>query len=167
MSFKEINPFELKNESAFELIGKDWMLITAGDENKFNTMTASWGGLGVMWNKNVSFIFVRPQRYTMEFLSKQDYYTLSFFDDEYREALRYCGTNSGRYVNKILKTGLNTVFDSAPYFKEAKLVLICKKLYAQNISPEGFIDNNIQKNYPNNDYHKMFIGEVEKCLIKE
>ena len=105
MDFKEISVSEL-NKNAFKLIGKDWMLITSGTEEKLNTMTASWGGLGVIWNTNVSFIFVRPQRYTFEFLEENDYYTLSFFGDEYKKVLSYCGKNSGRNVDKISATGL-------------------------------------------------------------
>lgn len=166
-NFKEIDVLSMKESNAFKLIGKDWMLITAGDEKNLNTMTASWGMLGVLWQKNVSCIFVRPQRYTFEFLEKSDYYSLCFFDDKYKKALSYCGTHSGRDVDKISETGLSVAYDKTPYFKESKLVLICKKIYTDYIKPEFFEESDIQKNYENNDYHKVFVGEVVKCLERE
>ena len=147
-------------------IGKDWMLISAGNENSFNMMTASWGGIGVMWGKNVSTIVLRPQRYTLEFVDREDYYALNFFDEKYRSALSYCGSNSGREVDKAKESGLTPFFDGdAPYFSEAKLVLICKKLYKQSVDPAGFIDKSLDfKLYPEKDYHQCFVGEIVKVL---
>lgn len=167
MSFKKINASEI-NENSFKLIGKDWMLVTAGNSNKLNTMTASWGGVGVLWNKNVAFSFIRPQRYTLKFMEENDYYTLSFFSDEYKKALTFCGRNSGRDCDKIKETGLTALFDeNAPYFDEAKLVLVCKKLYVQDMTMECFVDKSlINNNYPDKDYHKVFIGEIVKVLSK-
>ncbi|QEY34953.1 flavin reductase family protein [Caproiciproducens galactitolivorans] len=152
----------------FTKIGDEWMLITAGNKEKCNTMTASWGGLGVLWNKNVSFIFLRPQRYTLEFLEKEEYYSLCFFDESQRKTLNYCGSHSGRDVDKAKETGLTTVYDgSVPYFEEARCVLICRKLYGQMMEPSCFTNPSVeQKNYPNKDYHKMFVGEIVKVLKK-
>lgn len=165
--FKEISVSSL-NENFFKLIGEKWMLITAGNEENVNMMTASWGGVGVLWNKNVTFSFIRPNRYTFEFTEQNDYYTLSFYDDIFKSELSFCGTNSGRDVDKIEKTGFTPVFDeAAPYFKEAKLVLVCKKIYTQYLAPELFLDPTIEQNYPLKDYHKMYVGEIEKVLIKE
>ena len=107
---------ETLNENPFHLIGKEWMLITAGTEEKYNTMTASWGGLGVLWSKNVCFCFVRPQRYTLPFLMEQDRFTLSFFTEDYRDALTYCGRHSGRDVDKAKEIGLR------PFFLKPNLV---------------------------------------------
>lgn len=174
MLFKE---FDVSNTEMFaqgvsiaevlKLIGKDWMLISSGTEEKFNMMTASWGGIGVLWNKNVAFSFIRPQRYTMDFVENNDYYSLSFYNKEYRESLSYCGKFSGRNVDKIKESKLTPVFDNnTVYFSEASLVLICKKIYGQFIDPKCFIDEKISSNYPEKDYHKMFIGEIEKILIK-
>lgn len=148
------------------LIGKEWMLISAGNENSFNMMTASWGGIGVMWGKNVSTIVLRPQRYTLEFADREDYYALNFFDEKYRPVLSYCGSNSGRDVNKKKETGLTPFFDGdAPYFSEAKLVLICRKLYKQSINPAGFLDKSLESRYyPEKDYHQCFVGEIVKVL---
>ena len=144
------------------------MLITAGDAQKCNTMTASWGGVGVLWNKLVSFIFVRPQRYTREFIEREGGYSLCFFADGFRKQLSYLGTASGREEDKIQTAGLTTAFaDGVPYFEEAKLVLICKKQYRQDLVPQGFIDPAVdEKNYPGHDYHRLYVGEIVKVLRK-
>ena len=161
----KVDPKNSKNFNPYKEIGSDWMLVTSGTDRKFNTMTASWGGVGVLWNKNVSFIFIRPQRYTFEFLEKNEYYTLSFFNEKYKSVLAKCGQVSGRDIDKIKETGLNPVFDGGSvYFKEAKKVLICKKIYSQFIDPKCFIDGLLQKNYERNDYHKMYIGEIVKYI---
>lgn len=167
MSFKEINPKELNEFNAFSQIGDNWMLITAGDRQKFNTMTASWGSIGVLWNKNVTTIFVRPQRYTFEFLENNDYYTLSFFGSKYRKELNFCGTHSGRDTDKIKEANLTPLFDKeAPYFEEAENVFVCKKIYTQFMDPSGFIDVTLEKNYEKNDYHKIYVGEIVSCMEK-
>ncbi len=155
------------NKNVFETIGKQWMLITAGDETT-NTMTASWGGLGVLWGKNVAYIFIRPQRYTKEFIDLSDTFSLSFLGEEYREKLQYLGKVSGRDENKIINSGLTLIRDGdTPYFGEAESVLICKKLYAQELMPECFItDTEDVTWYPNGDYHTMYVAEIQKLLTK-
>ena len=164
--FIEISPYEI-DDNVFKCIGKDWMLITAGDENNFNTMTASWGGLGVLWRKNVSFSFVRKHRHTYGFVENSGTFTLSFFDEEYRDALNICGTKSGRDCDKVKVSGLTPEFiDGTPTFKEARLVLVCKKLYIHDIDPNNFIDMNVNELYPAKDYHRMYIGEILKVLKK-
>lgn len=164
--FKEINVKEI-TENPFKLIGDDWALVTSGNSDKFNTMTISWGGTGIMWGKSVVFTFIRPQRYTFEFIENNGYYSMSFFDEEYRDALKLCGSKSGRDIDKVAQTGLTPAFteDGVPYFKEAKLVLICKKLYAQELNQESIIDNACVEKWYNNDYHKMYISEITKALI--
>jgi flavin reductase (DIM6/NTAB) family NADH-FMN oxidoreductase RutF len=166
--FHEIEIAKL-NFNPFTKIDKEWMLITAGNAEKCNTMTASWGGLGELWKKYVSFIFVRPFRYTLEFLEKEDYYSLCFFDESNRKALSYCGSHSGRDGDKIKAAGLTPVYhEAAPYFEEAKLVFICRKMHGQVIDPSGFIDKTVDPEcYPQKDYHKMFVGSIEKVLVKE
>lgn len=165
---KPIDLAQLKIDP-FTLVGQDWTLIAAGDEQKYNMMTASWGELGVLWGKNVSTVFIRPTRYTLEFVERKDYYSLSFFDEKYKPALAYCGSHSGRDVNKEKETGLTPVFDAqAPYFSEAKLVLICRKLYHQKLDPSGFIDKGIDSEcYPEKDYHELFVGEIISVLADE
>ena len=167
MNFTEINCEKL-NMNAFKSIGKDWMLITSGNKEKFNTMTASWGSVGVLWNKNIATIFVRPQRYTFEFLENNDFYTLSFFDDEFKKELAFCGRNSGKDLDKVKSTGLAPIFgDNFTFFSQAKLVFVCKKIYTDFIKPDNFLDDSIKINYENNDYHKMYVGEIVKCLVKK
>lgn len=148
--------------NAFEKIGKQWMLITAGDEEKVNTMTASWGGFGVLWGKNVAYIFVRESRYTKEFIDKSDVLSLSFFTDDKKQMLGYMGKVSGRDEDKISKMGLNVRFiDGIPTFEEAEETLLCKKIFAGPISPENFIDKDIDyKWYGDKDYHTMYVVEI-------
>lgn len=168
IKYKEIQPSEI-TENAFKMIGKDWMLVTAGNIDNFNTMTASWGGMGVLWNKNVAFSFIRPQRYTLEFIDDNEYYTLSFLEDDQKPALTFCGRNSGRDVDKIQATGLTPIFDAqAPYFSQAKLVLVCKKLYKQSMTADSFIDSSlISTNYAEGDFHYTVVGEIVKVLVKD
>lgn len=159
----EINEF---SENPFKLIGSDWMLITAKKGEKTNMMTASWGGVGILWNKPVATIYVRPQRYTKEFIDNEEYFSLCVLPEEYRQVLNYCGTKSGRDEDKIAETKL-TVDESekAPIFKESRLVLICKKLYAQDLTEQSFIDKSlVEKNYQAKDFHTMYIAEIEKIL---
>ena len=167
MGFINVDPKTLEN-NFFKSIDKDWMLITAGSSEKCNTMTASWGGIGILWNKNVSFAFIRDSRYTMEFVDNNDYYTLSFFGGNFRKELTFCGRNSGRNVDKIKETGLTPVFDDkAPYFEEAELVLVCRKLFKQKMAPESFIDKEIlEKTYADSDWHELFVGEIVAAFKK-
>lgn len=167
-NFKEINIAEL-NESPFNLFNKDWALLTAGDSKSFNTMTVSWGGVGILWRKNVATVYVRKSRYTLEFMDKNEHFSLSFGGDSMRKALTFCGKNSGRNCDKVKETSITPVFEeNAPYFAEGKLVLICKKLYRQEMNANSFIDKSIvDKDYSDDDYHIIFIGEIEKALVKE
>ena len=159
--FKPINP-EALQDNPFSLIGKGWMLITAG-RDKCNAMTASWGGLGVMWSKNVAFVVVRPQRYTYQFTEQQDTFSLCFFDPCYRDALTLCGTKSGRDIDKPRACGLDPIFDTAPYFEQAQLVVLCRKLYYTDMGDGVFVDKSVEAaNYPEKDYHRLYIGEIEK-----
>lgn len=164
--FVEIAPEEIR-ENTFSLIGKEWMLITAGQPDDLNTMTASWGGLGVLWNKPVSFCFVRPTRYTYAYLEKEEYYTLSFLESGCRPALQLCGTHSGRDMDKVAAAGLTVRKDeAAPYFDQAVMTLLCRKIAVQDIDPTGFIDPAIAGHY-HDDYHRVYIGEIVKVLRRK
>ncbi len=166
-NFKKTEPEQL-TDNPFKLIGKDWMLITAGTTDSFNTMTASWGGLGVLWEKKIAVCFIRPTRYTFEFMERSGSYTLSFFAERHRKALAYCGSHSGRDENKIAKAGLTPVSDKdVVYFKEARLVLVCRKLYSQDIDPKRFLDPAIENMYPQKDYHRMYVGEIVSVRSSE
>lgn len=166
--FQEISAKNL-NENAFQMIGSDWLLVTAQKDGKANTMTASWGGIGVMWGKDVAYIVIRPQRYTKEFIDGSDTLSLSVLPEGNKDIYGYLGKVSGRDEDKITKSGLTLVHDNGtPYFEEAKTVLICRKLFAQDMKPEAFLDQSIlDKWYPDRDYHTMYICEIEKVLVKD
>jgi len=159
--FKSINPQQL-TANVFKLIGDDWLLITAGTPEKFNMMTASWGGLGILWGKPVCFCFIRPQRYTCSLMEKNSVFTLSAFAGKHRDILEFCGTRSGREIDKAAATGLTPVTGKTGgvYFQEADLVMECRKIYFQDLEPGHFLDPAIHHNYGNNDYHRMYIGEI-------
>lgn len=163
----EIDVLDL-NDSAFRLFAKDWFLLTAGPIDKFNTMTASWGGFGELWNKKVCFVVVRPQRYTYQFIEANDSFTLSFFEEAYRSTLKLCGTKSGREIDKMKGLDITPAEGSSDsvYFEEAKLVLECQKIYYQDLDPTKFLDEVIHDSYPDKDYHRMYIGEITRCLRK-
>jgi len=168
MAFREIKIEELEM-NPFTKIGKQWMLITAGNEEGCNTMTASWGGVGVMWGKSAATAYIRPQRYTKEFVDREEMFTLSFYPEECRKALSLCGSVSGRDCDKIKDAGLTPYYvDGTAAFEEAELILICKKMYEGKIDPAGFVDESIdEKWYPQKDYHTMYIAEIVKVLVKE
>ena len=160
---KEISVDNL-NENIINLIGKEWTLITAGDIDSYNTMTASWGNMGFLWGKPVVTIFVRPQRYTFGFIEQSEVFTLSFFKEEYRKALTLCGTKSGREIDKAKEAGITPYApaDGCVAFEEARLVFKCRKLYKSLLTEESFIDKSIlPKWYKDGDLHYMYIAEIE------
>ncbi len=163
--FEKIRTEEI-NENFFSAIGKDWMLITSGTKESFNCMTANSGTIGNLWNKNVVICFIRPTRYTMPFVEKNDYFTLCFFENKYKDILSYCGKNSGRDVNKIQQTGLIPLISEFGniYYTQSKLVLECRKIYFDNIKPSNFILPELEHNYPKKDYHNIYIGEIINCF---
>lgn len=167
-AFQKI-PAEEISRNPFTLIGKEWMLVTAKKpDGTVNTMTASWGGMGVMWNRNVAFVVLRPQRYTKEFVDSSDSFSLTFFGGEYKKQLAYLGSASGRDEDKISIAGLTTAeCDGVPYFEDANLVLICRKLFAQNMTEASFITPSIPEEiYPTGDYHTLYIAEIESAWVK-
>lgn len=167
MAFTKITPKEIEG-NIFEMVGDKWMLITGGDKKGFNTMTASWGGAGILWARPVSFCFVRPQRHTRAFMDKGEYYTLSFYGEHHRKQLNICGTKSGRDTDKVAECGFTPEFAScgAVYFEEAELVFVCKKIYTEDFKKENFRSLEISDIYKANDYHRMYIGEIIEVLKK-
>lgn len=167
---KEITVKELNIHPVKE-ISDGWMLLTAGTEGSYNTMTCSWGHIGSLWGcaNGTAICYVRPQRYTKEFVDREPLYTLCFFPEEYKKQLSYLGSHSGRDEDKVANAGLTPVFgDGFTYFAEAKLVLVCRKLYQATLTEEGFLDKSIlQKHYPSRDLHDMYIGQIEKILTAE
>ncbi len=160
--FKNIKPGEIE-ENPFKMIGTEWMLLTAGVIDNYNTMTAAWGGFGFAWNKNVCYVYIRPQRYTFEFAERFDYFTMTFFEEEYRKALKFCGTKSGRDFDKAKETGItpiSTEHDNV-IFREGHLAIECRKLYYQDITPDNILDESIKA-----DYHRLYVGEVMNVYRK-
>lgn len=164
MAFKEMSPYEL-TRNPFAMVGEDWMLITAGDETKCNTMTASWGQMGILWNQPVVNVYIRPQRYTREFVDGNGCFSLSLFaPGERKQELTLLGTKSGRDGDKIAEAGLTVaILDGVPAIAEAKLVLVCQKLYQHDIVAGGFLNPYMPgEQYPDSDFHRTYIAKILK-----
>lgn len=154
----------------FHAIGQQWMLVTAGDQERCNTMTASWGGLGILWGKPAATAYIRPQRYTRAFLDREEYFTLSFLPEKYRKELTYCGRHSGRDEDKWAVSGLTAAFTEGgvPYVAEAELVLVVRKQFCQQMEPQCILDGEVkEKHYPMEDYHYMYLGEIVEAYRTE
>lgn len=167
VKMKEIRPEAIQG-NIIQMLSADWMLIASGTMDKHNIMTASWGGLGYLWNKKVCFCFIRPERYTYELMESNHFFTINFFDTKYKKALELCGSFSGRETNKAVKAGLTArpAESGAVFIEEAKLILECRKVYFQDIDPTRFLDVDIHNSYSNHDYHRMYVGEIIRCLVK-
>ncbi len=166
MEFEKINPNEI-NKNPFDLINKDWALVAAEKDGKVNALTASWGGVGVLWNKNVVFLFIRNSRYTKEFIDSAETFSLTFFNHEkYAETYKYFGSVSGRTEDKIAKQGLTVAkTEGTPYFSQGKLAVICRKLSAMPFDKSTFIDSGLAPAfYADDDMHTMYIGEIVSAL---
>lgn len=160
MSFEKVDIFG-ENFNPFSLIGKEWFLLTSGDMNEYNTMTASWGQVGFLWNKPVFTTVVRTSRKTFELMEKNEYFTASFFGDECREALAFCGKYSGREFDKAKETGLvPTELDGCVAFEQARMVIVCRKIYEKDMEESDFLDKSLLSFYEKDPYHKTFIGEI-------
>lgn len=160
-------PIEIKNLQIkpHYLFHHQWVLLTAGDFSMkdFNTMTIGWGAIGTMWSRPFAFVAVRFSRYTFTFMEKHDTFTLTAFPEEYHQALSLLGTKSGRDGDKIAESGLTPIAANvvaAPAFEEAEIVVECKKIYANDLNPAHFIDEDIYRHYPNRDFHRIYYGEI-------
>lgn len=162
-------PIEMLEINPFTKIGSDWAVLTAGGEEKVNAMTVSWGGLGVLWGKNVGFVFVRDSRYTKEFIDNGDTFSLTFFPKDFgKTPLKYLGGVSGRDEDKIKSAHLHIDYaDGTPYIDEGNFVITFRKLSATRIVPEDFIDSSIKDTfYGDNDLHTMYVGEILQILAR-
>lgn len=165
MGFKEIDPKEL-DFNPFTAILNDWTLIAAGNFEKANAMTASWGMVGALWNEYAVTVYVRPNRYTKSFMDKEKNFTLSLFDGHKKE-LSYLGKVSGRDSDKIKDVGFHfEFFDGVPGIAEAKLVFVLEKMYCGVIKGENFLNADLEKYYPEKDYHYVYIGKITKVFSK-
>ena len=163
--FLEIDIRDVK-KNMLKAISDEWMLISAGNEEKSNMMTASWGLIGELWFRDVAVCFIRPQRYTLNFVEENETFALSFFGTEQKQALSFCGSKSGKDYDKLKETGLTPVYsDGTVYYEEAKLVLICKKIAVSEVKPEQILEKSIiDRCYPEKDFHKIFVGEIIRVL---
>lgn len=164
MAWQHVSIMEF-NTHIFHAWDKEWFLLTCGDYDKqdFNSMTVAWGSLGIMWSKPFAQVVVRPTRYTYEFMNKYDTFTLCAFDREYRKALQLLGSTSGRDGDKIAASGLTPMPShdvASPGFQEARLLLECRKIYWQDFDHTQFLDPSIEQKYSNNDYHRVYFGEI-------
>ncbi len=145
----------------FAQFDKKWALLTAGNKDKFNTMTISWGGLGTIWNKPVATVYVRTSRYTYEFMEENEYFTISFYPEEYKKTLGVLGAKSGRDMDKMNDSGLTAKeIDNSMTFDEADVTLVCKKLFKQELDTANMPEKIAETVYGNDAPHVMFIGEV-------
>ena len=164
--FQKVDPKTL-DLNPFAAIGDQWMLITAGTPEHCNTMTASWGGLGVLWGVPMATAYIRPQRYTKQFVDENEYFTLSFFTEDYRSQLNLCGTKSGRDMDKVKECGFTVAADEygAPWFEQAELVLVCRKRMSVPME-EDRIPADVREKQYHGDYHEMYWGEIVEALKK-
>jgi|SRR5690554_4192190 len=164
ISALELNPFTAMKDETF--------LITAGTGDRWNTMTAGWGFLGVMWSRPAFGIVVRDSRYTYEFLEHAEGFTCSFFPPGFEKVLQFCGSRSGRTTDKAAETGLEPVVVSHSTggelvtFEQANMVFCCTTASKTDIGPEDFLLQEIEKHYPKKDYHRLYLGFIEQILVK-
>lgn len=146
-------------------LNNEWALLTAGDKKKFNSMTISWGSFGVLWFKNVVTVYVRPERYTLEFLKKQEYFTVSFYNSKYKKDLQILGTKSGRDTNKMKEISLTPKFlDNSITFEQASQTFVCKKLYMGQLNLNQMDEQTREQNYQTPEGHYVFVGEIQKII---
>ena len=164
--FQKVDPKTL-SLNPFAAIGDQWMLVTAGTPEHCNTMTASWGGLGILWGAPMAIAYIRPQRYTKQFVDENEYFTLSFFDQDYRPQLNLCGTKSGRDMDKVKECGFTVAAGegNAPYFEQADLVLVCRKRMSVPMD-ETAMPEDVKDKWYKGDYHTMYWGEIVEALKK-
>lgn len=147
--------------SAFKIFDKEWALLTAGTPEHWNTMTISWGGLGTLWGRPVATVYVKPIRYTHEFMEESEYFTVSFYPEEYRKALGLLGSRSGRDGDKVKASGLTPVaLEKAVTFSQARATLLCKKIYRQDLDLAAMPGEVAESVYKTEAPHTMYIGEV-------
>lgn len=164
---KEISIREVK-ENFVSMISDQWALLTAGKMDNYNMMTVSWGGIGELWGKDVCFVFVRPQRYTFEYMEQNEYFTLSFYGGEYKKELGICGSKSGRDTDKTALTGFVPIeIGDSVSFKQAKITVLLRKIAYQDMNPDGFLAPEIMSNYAASDFHRTYVGEIIKVIVDE
>ncbi|NDV59792.1 DUF4468 domain-containing protein [Bacteroides sp. 519] len=165
--YRQIAPDKLPG-NIIKMLNDDWMLITAGTKDQFNMMTASWGGLGMLYGKPIAMCFINPTRYTYQLMEKNDTYTFTFYTEAYRDALKYCGSTSGKNTDKVKGSGLTpiTTPNGSQAFGEAWLIIECRKLVSQSITPEAINNEKVKEEWIGKQLHKMYIGEIINVWVK-
>lgn len=177
MNYQTIKPADV-NENIFDMISKDWFLMTAENDGVVNPMTVAWATMGILWQKPVVIVAVRPERYTHEIAMQSDTFSLTVFPNSFRKILGFCGTKSGRDVDKVKECDLHVLHEGdTPYFEEARLAIICKKLCVSQLKEEDFLENSefVGKWYGGENsasgegggYHHLYIAEITSILKKE
>ncbi len=149
----------------FSQFNDRWALDCAGTAEKHNAMTISWGGMGTLWGKPVVTVYVKPCRYTYQFMNDNEYFTVNFFPEEYRKALTVMGSLSGKYTDKETEAGLKVKdLGEAVTFEEATVTMVCRKIYWQDLDPANMPAEVVKKQYVTEAPHRMFIGEVVEII---
>ncbi len=161
-------PIDVIEFNPFLKFGQEWAALTAQAGKDVNTMTIGWGGVGVIWGKNVATVYVRDSRYTKELMDNGEFFSITFFEKQYHRSLQYLGAVSGRQEDKIKGAGLTVNRHlSIPFIDEGNFVILCRKLSATRLEPDQFLDKKIEPNYyGNNDLHTMYIGEIMELLAR-
>ena len=168
MKLHPADPKELASE-LLQAFSAQNALLTAGDRKSCNTMTIGWCQTGRLWNLPVCTVYVRPERYTYQFMEDQDYFTVSVLPEGEKKTMALCGSRSGRDIDKVKECGftVRAAECGAPYFEEAELVLVCRKRFAQPMDPDNMPQEIKTKWYPEEDYHTLYIGEIVEVLVKD
>ncbi|MDD3106222.1 MAG: flavin reductase [Bacilli bacterium] len=165
MKEKDIYQF---SENIFKNMGKDGALLTAGNHDTYNTMTIGWATIGVIWGKNVLTCYVRKSRFTYQFMEENDLFTVSFYDNQYKDCLTYLGSRSGRNEDKVKATNMTPLYvEDTVTFQEARVTFVCKKLYYQDLDSTKINEVIQGRYYPRGDFHRFYIGEIVKIIEKE
>ena len=160
----------------FSALAECGVLVSAGrgtEPGEWNTMTASWALAGYLWNRPIAVLFIRPQRHTAVFAEEEDYLSVSILDtadEKMREALKICGTISGRDGDKAEKAGLTPVYhdNTVIGFEEALLTVSCRKLYRSQLDMDLFLDPQVIIDYyPKKDFHYVYYCELRDAYLRK
>ena len=179
MALHEVDFRELK-QNPYDLFDRRWAILAAGNENDgFNGMTIAWGTLGALWDKlpqvdfrgmcnPVATVYVRPSRHTKEFMDSEDLFTISVLPEELHHVHSIMGKKSGRDMDKFTASGITPAFENGTvHVAESELVLVCRKLYAAELSLDSFTDKEVvERDYPAGDVHVQYVGQIIKTLVK-
>ena len=160
---EKINIFDV-NENAAKLFKVDNPIAVFGDINSHNGLTVAWGTLGCLWSKDIATVYVKPNRYSFEFANNCEYFSIIWFNEQQRKEInRIYGSMSGRDVNKEVLAGLTPVeLDNAVGYKEASLIIICKKIYQNPIVKESILSEEVVNKplYQDGLFHNEYFGEI-------